>query len=167
MEFDVEILKRQFDDATQELASLNQNISKAIAGIGSNDYIKIDLFKWRRRKNKLTNQLPILESKLLHAQIKQLVKERHAAKAKLETLRPRLEAAASDYDEKLKALQTSFECHAMIQVECFNADQTIAQCWDDLTTKKQELRSLIKSVVDEEQARPDGLPKTDNLLIRR
>lgn len=148
-----------------ELAELNCEAARAMAGKGE----ALDLQRWRDRKSRLEFQIPLVENKVLNEQIETLKREREHAKAELEKLRPRLEAAAADYDQKLRALQESYEAHGRLQIQAYQYDQMLTITFEELQTKRVELRSLIKAVTGvEEDLGHDGLTNTENqnLLIR-
>jgi chromosome segregation ATPase len=166
METDLEILQKTFDDLVASSLALDQEAAVAMAGIKNKGEATMDLERWKDRKERIQIQIPLAESRLLSEQIRQLTLQRDEAKSKLEALRPSLEEAAADYDEKLKALQESYERHAMLQVQAWNAEQSHQQAWEDLQERKQSLRSVIRQVTGVEEVGPDGLSNTDNRLIR-
>jgi hypothetical protein len=162
---DLEQLQKTFDGLQENLISLNQEAAKALAGIKNKGEAVIDVERWNDQKRKIQIQIPIIESRLLQAKIKQLLGEREAAKAELERLRPELVAASEDYDARLKSLEESFIKHGKLQAVAYNLDQTVVQTWEEVQEKKRQLRDLIQSVTGVEEVEPDGLSNTVKKLV--
>src|SRR6266508_3123055 len=143
MESDLENLQKTFDGLQNDLIELNQEIAIELAGIKNGHESVIDVERWHDRKRKIEVQLPVIQSKLLQAQIREATRQRAEAKAELESLAIPIQEAAADYDQKLKALQDSYERHALLQVRAFNLQSVVDTTREDRLEKKAQLRELI------------------------
>jgi len=167
----LQLLEEQHAALLDEIRTMDQKAIRVMSAVENNKSETFDPYRHRQHREKLKRQLPVLEIKKRRERDRVLKARREDTKQALHDLQPTLLETKALFHRAQEILEEAWKRHSLVELKASNLEQQLLIDYEDMKNNQRALRSLIREVtgVDEEEQQDsdhDGLPSTDNLLIR-
>lgn len=163
---DLELLEEQYTALQDSIRDLDQEAWREMKALDNKQAASnFDPIRYKDRKRKLQDQLPILETRLRRERIRVLQERRAQKQQELQDLQPELLKTKAVYHEALELLEKAWKAHALLEIRAYNMEEGQRIDFDDLRSNQRALQDLIKEITGIDH--DDGLSANEqNLLIR-
>ena len=168
---DLEILEENFAALQNEIRELNLSALQAIKSLDSKTgSTAFDVDRYKDRKQRLLDRLPLLQSKLLKERIRVTQSRREQTQQELDGLQPLQLETKARFIEAQKILEEAWRQHALIDLKAASLESNLAIDFENLRSDQRSLKEVISQItgiLEEDMGHDDGLSaNTENILIR-
>jgi hypothetical protein len=163
---DLEILEENFAALQDEIRELNLSALQAMKSLDSKaGSTAFDVDRYKDRKQRLLDRVPLLQSKLLKERIHVAQQRREQTQRELDGLQPLQLETKARFIEAQKIVEEAWRQHALIDLKAASLESQLQIDFENLRADQralQELISQVTGIVEEDM----GQHGPDNRLIR-
>jgi len=161
----LEMLEENFEAAKQEIRELDQQCWIAMKSLDHKSCSpgEFDPIRYKERKRKLLDFLPVLQSRLLKERIRVLQSRRPEIQRELDAIQPAQLKTKALVMRAQEILESAWQEHAKLDLKAAALEGELGINFDDTRAAQRELQGVISEIIDADldHDQGDGLPANE------